>query len=151
MNKIDKVVVRETKFIAVWVLIFSAVLQAVFLVIGRWDYTVLLGNLLSGTVAVLNFLFMGITVQKMLGRDEKDAKQGMKASSMLRMIVIFGISAVGILLDCFSNWTVIIPLFFPRIIIMIRPLFEKRMQTADNTAASADNTKDTEEEIADEK
>ena len=112
---------------------------------------ILLGNLLSGTVAVLNFLFMGITVQKMLGRDEKDAKQGMKASSMLRMIVIFGISAVGILLDCFSNWTVIIPLFFPRIIIMIRPLFEKRMQTADNTAASADNTKDTEEEIADEK
>ena len=127
MQKIDKVVKRETGFIAVWMLIFSAILQAIFLIIGKWDYTVLLGNLVSVALAVLNFLVMGITVQKMLGREEKDAKQGMKASAMLRLLVVFVVAGVAVLLPYFSAWTVIIPLFFPRIIIMIRPLFEKRM------------------------
>jgi hypothetical protein len=33
-NKIDKVVLQETSYIAVWTLILSAVMQAVFLIMG---------------------------------------------------------------------------------------------------------------------
>ena len=55
MSASDKVIKKETRFIAVWELILSAAMEAVFLIIGKWDYTVLLGNLLSGSVAVLNF------------------------------------------------------------------------------------------------
>lgn len=51
--KIDAIVRRETIYIAVWVGILSLLMEAVFLIIGKWDYTVLLGNLLSGAVVQL--------------------------------------------------------------------------------------------------
>lgn len=51
--KIDATVRRETIYIAVWVGILSLLMEAVFLIIGKWDYTVLLGNLLSGAVVQL--------------------------------------------------------------------------------------------------
>ena len=54
MKKIDPVVRKETAFMAAWTLIFSAILQAVFLVIGKWNYTVLLGNLLSAAAVILS-------------------------------------------------------------------------------------------------
>ena len=126
MQKIDKVVLKETKYITAWMLIFSAVMQAVFLVIGRWDYTVLLGNLLSGTAGVLNFLFMGIAVQQAVKKEEKDAKQHMKASSAARTCALFVITVAGVALPTFSTWTVILPLFFPRIAIALRPLWDKK-------------------------
>lgn len=78
MKKIDSTVVHETKFIALAVIFFSAVTELVFLIIGKWDYTVLLGNLLSGCAAVLNFLLMGITVQNALSKDEKSAKTAVR-------------------------------------------------------------------------
>lgn len=127
MKKIDPTVLRETRFIAIWVLLFSVILQSVFLIIGKWNYTVLLGNLLSGSVAILNFLLMGITVQKAVLLEERDAKNTVRASQALRNIFLFIVAAVGVLLPCFSNWTVIIPLLFPRIAIILRPLFNKKL------------------------
>ena len=62
--KLDKVIKKETAFIALWVIIFSVMTQAVFLIIGKWDYTVLLGNVLSAGAGILNFFLMGISVQK---------------------------------------------------------------------------------------
>lgn len=125
--KLDKAIKKETAYITLWVIILSVLTQAVFLIIGKWDYTVLLGNVLSGSASILNFLLMGISVQKSLGRDEKSVKQYMKGSSMLRTFMLFAIAAVGVLLPVFSTWTVLIPLFFPRIAFMFRPLFAKKM------------------------
>ena len=82
MKKIDAVVIKETKYIGLWTLVLSLLMQAVFLVIGRWDYTVLLGNLLSGAAAILNFLLMGITVQRALGKEEAEAKTFIKMSQL---------------------------------------------------------------------
>lgn len=125
MQKLDATVRKETKYIAVWVIIFSAIMEAVFLIIGKWDYTVLLGNLLSGTVVVLNFLFMGITIQNAVQKDEKDAKSAMKLSQTLRTLFLFVAVIIGAALPCFSIWSTIIPLFFPRIAIALRPLWHK--------------------------
>lgn len=131
MQKIDKVVLKETKYMTAWMLILSAILQAVFLVIGRWNYTVLLGNLLSGSAMILNFLLMGITVQKAVDKDPKEAKQAMKASGMARTFFLFLVAAIGILLkNVFSAWTVIIPMFFPRLIVAIRPLWDRGSKKA---------------------
>ena len=125
MKKIDSTVLHETKFIALSVIFFSAVTELIFLIIGKWDYTVLLGNLLSGSAAVLNFLLMGITVQSSLDREEKSAKAAMKLSQNLRLLMLFAAAAVGVLLPCFNTVTALLPLFFPRIAVMIRPLFKK--------------------------
>lgn len=126
MAKVDKVVLKETKYIALWVIIFSLIMEAVFLIINKWDYTVLLGNLLSGAVGVLNFFLMGLGVQKAVMQEEKEAKQTMKVSNLMRTFLLFIAVVIGVTVSVFNNWAVIIPLFFPRIAILLRPLFDKR-------------------------
>ena len=119
MKKIDETVLKETKFIAAWVLILSVLMHAVFLIIKEWELPVLFGNLLGGGFAVLNFFIMGLTVQKAVGLDEKEAKNTVKVSQAYRTLILFGVAALGAALPCFDTWATIIPLFFPRIAIAL--------------------------------
>ena len=125
MNKIDSTVMKETRYIAAWVIILSVIMEAVFLIIGKWDYMVLLGNLLGAFCAVANFFAMGITVQKAVEKDEKEAKTAIKASQALRTVILFAIVAIGTAVPFFNTWTVVIPLLFPRIAIALR-MFSKK-------------------------
>ncbi len=117
---------QETAYIAVWTLILSAVMQAVFLIIRMWDYTVILGTLLGAAANLLNFFLMALTVQKALEKEEKEAKQTMKLSHTMRMLMLFVAALLGILLPCFNTIASIIPFFFTRIAIMFRPLFKNK-------------------------
>ena len=133
MLKLDNVVIKETKYIALWSLIFSLIMEAVFLIIGEWNYTVLLGNLLGVTINIINFIIIGITVQSAVKKDEKDAKQTMKASNMARMFFIFVTVAAGVLIPCFNRWAIVIPLIFPRLAIAIRPILDKKNNVKEST------------------
>ena len=126
MIKTDKTVVKETFWISAWMLVFSVIMQAVFAFAGVWNYTILLGNLLGAAVMILNFFFMGVTVQQALTKDEADAKKLMKLSQSLRTLFIFVCVVAGVLLPCFSTIATIIPLFFPRIAIALRPLWKEK-------------------------
>ncbi len=126
MTKISDVVIKETKYIAYFVILFSVIMESVFLVMQKWDYTVLLGNILSATAVVLNFLFMGISIQKALEKDEKDAKTAIKASQSLRTFFLFVVVAIGVAVPIFNIWSSLIPLLFPRIAIALRPLFNRK-------------------------
>ena len=126
MLKADKVVCKETKYIALFCTALGIVMQIVFLAIGRWDYRVLLGNLLSLFVSVANFYIMGISVQKALGMDSSQAGNVMRASQGLRYIGIFIFTMIGVLLPWFNTVAVIVPLFFPRIAVSLRPIFDKK-------------------------
>lgn len=126
MKQIDAVVIKETRYIALWVLVLSALMQAVFLVIGKWDYTVLLGNALSGFAVILNFFLMGLSVCKSLEKDEREAKNHMKVSQMYRFLFLVVIAILGAVLPCFNVLAVLIPMLFPRLAIAIRPLFDKK-------------------------
>ena len=125
--KIDKTVWKETSFIGIWTVIFSVLMQAVFLVIGMWDYTVLLGNALSGVMGTFNFFLLGVTVQKAVSSgDEKYAKNLMKMSQSLRLLMMGAVVALGAILECFNLWATIIPVFFPRIAMIIRQILLKK-------------------------
>ncbi len=126
MKKIDSTVLKETAYIGAMVLIFSLALQSVFLIIGKWDYTVLLGNLLGFIAAVGNFFLMGLSVQASLNKEEKDAKNFMKFSQSLRLLLLFVIAVVGYLVPVFNILAVLIPFLFPRIAVALRPLFMKK-------------------------
>lgn len=126
--KIDKTVRQETVYIAAGTLILSALMQAVFLIIGKWDYTVLLGNILGAIGAVMNFFLMGLTVQSAVSKDANEAKQKMKASQALRTLFLLIIALLGGILPCFQIFAVLIPLFFPRITIMFRCVSLKKSQ-----------------------
>ena len=125
MIKVDATVKRETKYIAYLCTILSVLMQAVFVLLKRWDYTVILGNLLSLAVVVLNFLFMGIGIQKAVKKDEKDAKSAMKLSQGYRMLFLLIMLIIGVVAPCFNIWSVVIPVVFPRVAIAFRPLFDK--------------------------
>ena len=125
-EKTDNVVRTETTYIAVWTLIFSMIMQAVFLVLNKWDYTVLLGNLLGGAANLLNFFLMALTIAKSVDKEEKEARQTVKLSYSLRMLMLFVAALLGIVLPCFNTVASIIPFFFTRVAIMFRQLFVKK-------------------------
>ena len=126
MKKIDPTVMKETGYIALMTLVMSVLMQSVFLVIGRWDYTVLLGNLLGGAAAIGNFFIMGLTVQSALGLDVKDAKSRMKLSQMLRTLLMFVVAVIGYAVSAFSLIAVVIPFIFPRIAVALRAVSVKK-------------------------
>ena len=151
MKKIDSVVIRETLYIAMWMLIFSVLMEAVFLMGGWFDYKVPLGNLLGVIAALLNFFLMGISVQIAVQKDQKandysqdivldnenagqhvhkEAKQVMKISQMLRNFMLLGFCVVGAVVPCFNLVAVLIPLLFPRIAIMLRTVFLRREESS---------------------
>lgn len=125
--KIDKTVIKETKYITTFVAIFSVLMQAVFLIIARWNYTVLLGNLWGAAIAVGNFFVMGLFVQKAVMQNEQDARQTVKASQRLRLAAIFILSVIGIIIfkQTPTRVAVLIPLIFPRFAVMLRPFIKK--------------------------
>ena len=125
MKKIDATVRKETLFIAAFTLIFSAVMELVFLLLGYWSYKVALGNLLGFTAAVLNFFLMGYTVQEAVLLDEEGARKKIRLSQSLRMLMLVGFAAAGCIFKCFDPIAVLLPLLFPRIAILFRPFFKQ--------------------------
>ena len=125
MKKIDSVVLKETKYIAFVSGILSLIMQAIFLVLAKWDYTVLFGNLLGLVAAVLNFFLLGLTVQNAVSKEEKEAKGVLKLSQAYRMIMLAVMAGFGVYNPMFNNWAVIIPLLFPRIAIGLSPYLRK--------------------------
>lgn len=123
MTQSNSAVIRETKYILFFTLALSIPMQAIFIVLKSWDITVLLGNLLSGGFAVLNFYLMGKAVEKAVSKDEKEARAIIKKSQSLRQLMLFVVVGIGALVPIFNIWTSVIPLLFPRIAIALRPLF----------------------------
>ncbi len=126
MIKVDKTVLKEVQYITFMIIVLSLLMNSVFLILHRWDYTVLLGNILSAAVSVVNFLLMGITIQKALSKDSAEAKKLIKASQNLRNFGIFVVLGAGVLLPIFNTISVIVPIFFPRIAIFLRPLWKEK-------------------------
>ena len=125
MKKIDPTVLKETSYIAAVCAVLSLLMQSVFLIIGKWDYTVLLGNLLGLLAAVGNFFLMGLTVQSALGKEEKEARRTVKMSQSLRLLMMFAVALIGYLLSVFNTIAMIIPFLFPRIADALRQFIKK--------------------------
>ena len=156
--KIESAVRTETKRIAVGTGILSVLMLAVFLLIGKFDLSVLLGALLGYAAAVGNFFLMAMTVQHVTNsmpvlpprteaeeaedsEDEKkeeplsdEARQAgktMQASFFFRMLLIGGVAALAVTLrQVFNPWAALITLLFPNFVITGRKLFQKEQKEA---------------------
>ena len=127
MKSLDPTVKRETLYVAAVVLILSVLMQAVFLMLGQWNLTVLWGNLLSASASILNFLLLGITVQNAVEKEEKEARTMVKASQSLRLLFMLVVAVIGAALpSVFNLWAVLIPLLFPRVAVMLHPLINRK-------------------------
>ena len=126
MNKIDPTVRRETAYTALWVGVGSLLIQGVCLIVGWWSLPVLLGNLLGAVTAVANFLLMGLTIQKALPQDKKQAANTIRLSQGLRLLMQGLILVLAAVLPMvFNIYATAIPLLIPRVGVMLRPLLGK--------------------------
>lgn len=79
-----------------------------------FDYTVILGGIGGGVIAVLNFFLMGLAVQKAASAtDEGTARMKLKASYSQRFMMMILWVIVAIFAPCFQFVAGIAPLLFP--------------------------------------
>ena len=145
--RIQPAVRRETAKIALGTGILTVLMIAVFLILRRFDWTVLTGALLGYVAAVGNFFLMALTVQKAademkplptpentdtaeedgeaeeqdqpLSEDAKRGKRRIQVSYILRMLGMAGIAILGVALPCFHPVATLLPMLFPRIVIAL--------------------------------
>ncbi|MBD5094518.1 MAG: ATP synthase subunit I [Subdoligranulum sp.] len=121
--KLQEASKREAMHIAVGTLVFSCIMNGVFALLGQWNLTVLWGTLLGGGFAVLNFILLALSVQKLAAEtDEKKGKAWMQMSYQMRMIATVVVGIIGVSVPCFHWVAVLIPLLFPRITILAMQL-----------------------------
>ena len=144
MAKLDPVVKKETSYVAIWVAAGCLLIQGVFLVAGWWNWTVLWGGLLGGATAVGNFLLMCLMVQKAVTQTEKQAKNTVKLSQGLRLMMQGLILVLAAVIPAvFNIWAAAIPLLIPRIAISLREwLRAKRNPSPDRPAIGWDDEDD---------
>ncbi len=127
MANFDPAVRKETGYIAGWTGALSLVMEAVFLLIGKWDLSVLLGNLGGAAAAAGNFYLMARTVSLAVEQGKPDeAARRVKASASLRLLGMGTVCALLIGLAKTNAFATLIPLLFPRIGILFRPMIDRK-------------------------
>lgn len=127
MAGMDPAVKKETGYIAVWVALLSLVLEAVFLIIGRWDLSVLLGNLGGAALAVGNYFLLALVVSKAIEKGKpEEAATRVKATAALRLIALGGLTALLVGVFHTNVYATVIPLLFPRIGLYFRPMIDRK-------------------------
>ena len=131
--KLQPAVKKETFRIAMGTFACTIVMLIVYAVLGRLNVSVILSGVIGGFIAALNFLFLGITVQKVsLAEDENIGKKMMHFSYSIRMLlmlvwVLIAMAVPGL------NWVAAgVPLLFPRITIAAMQMtgYYKKEETA---------------------
>ncbi|MBE6951985.1 MAG: hypothetical protein E7452_00310 [Ruminococcaceae bacterium] len=125
-----KFVLVETGIIAIGEVLCIAAMMAIYLLIGYYDTSVLLGGIIGGVLAVGNFLFMAIgaslAADKALAQNVKGGKAVIRNSMLLRYLVIFVILAACAKSGLCDAIALVIPLIFVRPIMMISEFFRKK-------------------------
>ena len=82
MNQ-KKLPVREITLLAIGEVLVGAIITGIFLLIGKFNYTVPLGSLLGGAVTVFNFVFLSIAVNRAIDDAMKvyEARQAEKSKA----------------------------------------------------------------------
>ena len=92
-----------------------------------FDYTIFLGGIAGGAVAVLNFFFMGLAVQKAASASDEDtARMRIKASYSQRTLLQMLWVIIAIVAPCFHFVAGIVPLLFPGTGIKIAGIFHTK-------------------------
>ncbi len=122
--RVSPVVWKETKRIAIGVLILTALMVAIFAVCGHFDSTVLLGALLGCAYAIVNFFLMAYTIQRGTETTHTKAKARVQVSYTLRMLLMLAVGIAGVALPCFHWLAVLLPFVFPRLSIYLMQLLK---------------------------
>ena len=135
LENIQPAVKKETKRVIVITLLGLFLMWILFAALHFFmpdkvplDFTVFLGGIAGGCVAVLNFFLMGLAVQKAAAaEDEGTARMKIKASYSQRfMMQVFWV-IIAIIAPCFHFVAGIAPLLFPGTGIKIVGIFHNKI------------------------
>ena len=126
----DPAVKKETGYIAAWVVALSFVMQAVFLLIGKWDLSVLFGNIGGAVVSIGNFFLMALIATRAVDRalekgKPEDAAARVKSTAAFRLVGCVLLCVILIAVFKTNVYATLIPMLFPRIGIMFWPRFNR--------------------------
>lgn len=136
--KLDPTVRKETAYIAVWVCALSLVMEAVFLLLRKWELPVLWGNLIGGGAAVGNFLLLGMTVARAAGGDPAKVAMRVRSSMTARLLGLAAICALAVGLLHTNVYATLLPLLFPRVGIAFRPWVDRRRGATEKEPEGSD-------------
>jgi hypothetical protein len=124
-----KVVWVQTGIVALGQAVCIGVMIGVFVLLGHYDQTVLLGGIFGWLLSVLNFFFMAVGTNLAADKAEKqDVKGGqltMRLSYMARMVVIFIVLFALVKSGVCNVLTAVLPLVFTRPILFVTEFFRK--------------------------
>lgn len=125
-----KIVLNETRIILIGEIICVAIMLAVYALLGYFDRTVLLGGIVGGILAVLNFFFMAmnasLAMDKAAQQDVKSGKKQIKLSYTMRMAAIFVVLFAFVKSGLCDALASVLPLVFVRPVITVAEFFRKR-------------------------
>ena len=135
LDNVQPAVKKETKRI-IKITIVGLILMWILLAVLHFampdkvplDYTVFLGGIGGGAVAVLNFFLMGLAVQKAASAsDEGTARMKLKASYSQRFLMQILWVILAIVAPCFHFVAGIAPLLFPGTGIKLMGIFHNKI------------------------
>ncbi len=152
--KFDTEVKNENIKIAVGCLVCTVITMLVFVAIGYFDYTVLIGGVVGWLVAVGNFFFMSVGVVNALETgDETAAKLKLRNSYIIRTLAVVVIIALSFYLDFVNVIPIAVSIFYPRIVITVcsvwKTYIKKDTAEAERSKESADNVSENSESDSD--
>lgn len=125
-----KYVLTQTGIIAAGQAVGVGIMLAVFGLLGKFDYTVVLGGLAGALVATLNFFFMAVSLtlasDRAVQQDVKGGKGMVKSSYAIRTIVMFAVLFACAKSGHFHVIALVVPLLLVQPTLMIAEFFRKK-------------------------
>lgn len=125
-----KIVFTETGIVALGQLICVAAMIGVFVLLGHFDYTVLLGGVIGAVVAIGNFFFMAVGISlaadKAQAQDVTGGKALVKGSYLIRILVMLVILFACAKSGLCNPIALVLPLVFVRPTLTIAEFFRKK-------------------------
>ena len=125
-----KVVFQQTGIVLVGQVVCIGVMFAVFALVGYFDNRVLLGGIVGGVMALLNFFFMALFTAIAADRAEQDdvtgGKKLVQLSYPVRMLVLAVVLFACAKSGFFNLLALVLPFIFVQPTIMIAGFFRKR-------------------------
>ena len=130
MMDMRKFVLRQTGIVALGEILGVVIMAGIFAMLDVFDTTVLLGGIVGGIVAVVNFFAMAIGINiaadKAENQDVKGGQATVKVSYILRLavmaLVLFAFAKSGL---C-NVIALVVPLIFVRITLTVAEFFRRK-------------------------
>ncbi len=125
-----KMVLKETGIVAIGECVGVAAMYGVFALLGKFDAAVLIGGLVGGIMAILNFFVMAIAVNlaadKAVAQNVAAGQMTIKGSYMLRMVLLFVILFAFAKSGIADAIALVVPLIFVRFTITFAEFFRRK-------------------------